>query len=60
MESKLKTINDHQFQSMLNKDYRDEAGNIIVQEVYLHYGPVIEIAGEFYRVVPKNTEEIKK
>ncbi len=60
MDSKLKTINDHQFQNMVNSDYRDEGGNIVIQEVYIHKGPIVEIAGEFYRVIPKAPEETTK
>jgi len=60
MPSVLKVLTDHEFQKLINQEYRDEGGNIIIQDVYIHKGAVIEVAGKFYSVLKDSIPDLEK
>lgn len=54
MLSVVKTITAHDFRKMLNTEYRDEAGNLIIQDIYVHHVALVEINGNFYKILAED------
>ena len=60
MPSTLKVITTHDFTKLLDQPHRDEANNLIIQDVYIYNGTVVEVNGQFYQIIkPEVPEEVK-